>query len=182
MAKKTNKLVTATIRKRAENDFRSMSVRVILPESHEISADYIKKCIEDGIFSASYPAAKLLFDVQNIVQIHRDLNEHCTTGYRRIMAEKLHDPTCTQIEFYIPDPASYEKALMHFFQLAIEDGKFERSAKEAMRRFGQGNSVRILWQESELTGKKKELAEAIGISGSSVMFFVPFPYMYEKLK
>lgn len=168
-------------RRKSEVENRTISIPVIVPESHAISSDYILQCIEDGIFTTSYPAAKMMFDVQNIVQMHRDLNGNCPSLYRRRMVEKLGRPESIQVEFYIPSPEKLEEAKLHFIQLAIEEEMYAASFEDAYRKFGEGNFTRTVWYSSELSGRKKELAKAMGISGPSVMFFTPSPYVYGEL-
>ena len=170
-----------TRRRRVTNDYREINIPLVLPERNELGDNYIAQCIDDGIFSTSYPDAKLLFDRANIVQIHRDLNEMACSGYRRKLSKKLgYGDDGTQIEFYIPAPAKYDKAIETYVELAVEEGKFAGSIVEATGKFGEDHFMRIVW--SEISGRKEELAKAMGIDGPSAMFFVPFPYMYEKIK
>lgn len=170
------------LRRKEEMDTRGISIPVILPESSTLSSDYITQCVKEGNFVTSYPAAKVIFGKQNIIQIHRDLNEHCSSTYRRIMAEKLGRPDCLQIEFYIPDPRKKEAALLHFYELAIQEEMYATSLTDACRKFDEETFEKTVWNQSELVGKKKELASAMRISAPSVMFFTPFPYVYGEIK
>ena len=170
------------IRRMAELETPNISIPVILPESSALSSDYIMQCINDGIFTTSYPAAKIMFRAQNILQIHRDLNEHCSTLYRRRMAEKLGRPDSAEVEFYVPSPEKYDVALLHFIGLTVEEEMYALSITDANRKFGKGSFMHIIWKPEELFGEKKELAKAMGISKPSAEFFIPFPYVYGGLR
>lgn len=165
------------IRRKAELETRNTSIPVILPESHVISSDYITKCIDDGMFTTSYPAARMMFDGQNILQIHRDLNEHCASFYRSKMAEKLGRPDSLEVEFYIPAPDKYEKALLRYIELTVEEQMFALTKADAKIKFGKERFFCIEW--NVLSGKKKELAKAMGIDADMpAKFFIPYAYTY----